>query len=823
MLLLFSHYRKYWITFWEERFVYRKETKTIGDLQEWSDKDIDLIVPKIESEKHYSEEVINKYISFFRYQYKTNAHLEECMEPEEIKQEHSEHFFNYVKDVMLEVIKWEETIENDKRGSHFSFGLKENTPILMDAISDRLEIFLNQKKETVEANVFCENDVHSFCREYLKEFQEEALESLFRVIDSFMKVRLHILNKTALLYDEIQSFALNELKPLWNENDGNFDWLAHNYDGKLSNEFLFWRMGNVSKYLNMFVEDIDYVLEHIIQKNNPSHFWELKTKLISFKNKIADNQNLYLKRFNINDFLTTYGNTFSNALEVSEELLPDLQTKLPWLEMSKDEICSRMAQKTNLLVGEISEELGQIWIEENVFNKEHDSFQDYVDDINNGEHGNNAELVEGSLENVWRLLDQVHEQGEISQKILTELTSVTEQLRRNWNNQTQNDKERLIGKTRDALLTNIDIELDQALLDKYNQLIKLTKEVSPTIANHFSSNTVDTDKVQEMLMADAFEIITSPTNTPEEVETASQKLDAISDSIHLFVRIIWNLPRDEVKKLDLKAIPVIQNIEDLPASELAKRQDLLDKLLPIIRKRFPKGDDAYFMEYLDQKDANFTITLADDRIIAFFAKENLNDWMKYLDWFIANPYPPIKGLAEATLKVWLSEQSDLDTEYYAVAKPHIKSLPILVETLDCVAFGQKAYKDHYLQCRHLLSENEWYYGKQMSDAEISEIRHLCETKEHLYDYHPENSPETNMQVCRVEFENMTEGDDITKQNEFIHNLMRELWANNQAVMTRYIPDPASTRTRQIYHCVFEQSLLNENEYQTFKSNIKWAG
>jgi hypothetical protein len=89
-----------------------------------------------------------------------------------------------------------------------------------------------------------------------------------------------------------------------------------------------------------------------------------------------------------------------------------------------------------------------------------------------------------------------------------------------------------------------------------------------------------------------------------------------------------------------------------------KENKILEKLQNIIRAQFPKGDEKIFEKECREKNLQLTVAMAGGEVLSFFTKERKENGVVYLDWYLSNPEPSIKGLGEATLKLGFDSEDE---------------------------------------------------------------------------------------------------------------------------------------------------------------------
>lgn len=357
---------------------------------------------------------------------------------------------------------------------------------------------------------------------------------------------------------------------------------------------------------------------------------------------------------------------------------------------------------------------------------------------------------------------------------------------------------------------NFHAEIDDQLLERSKKIQESVRSVSAMISKSFQGVKVNIspEAVENELFRDLIDIITTSTANQADREAALEKLNELNANVLLTGKIISQLPKEEIAKLNLKNIPHIEKLEEIKASDLLEKPDLLEQIKKIIKQQFPEGDDEVFeQECRTNPNLRLTITLANNKILSFFSKEKKSENIEYIDWFLANPNAPIKGLGEATLRLGFDIEEEKNISYYAVAKPHAKSFQIFVENLDFVAFGGSTsdgeYKDHYARCRRFIDEVT--LSKDLSEKEEVDLR---KTIEKICD-EPNAVKKIilrgkSISVCKVVYHGQDHHDDIKKTDAdgwLLNQIEKEYEKGN--ILARFIP-ASQDKNNQVFYAIFEK-------------------
>lgn len=355
------------------------------------------------------------------------------------------------------------------------------------------------------------------------------------------------------------------------------------------------------------------------------------------------------------------------------------------------------------------------------------------------------------------------------------------------------------------------METDESLMMKYNEIQESIKNTAQVISESFQNaeRHLKPEEIAKELFKEAIDIISTSTVTDEDQEKALIKLNSINANVLLTGKIVKQLPREEVAKLDLKKISHIEKLEDVSGSELLNQPEVLSQIKQIIKSQFPDGDDeAFGEECKSSPNIRLTISLANKKVLSFFSKEQRSENIDYVDWFIANPDAPIKGLGEATLRLGFDSGEEGSRSYYAVAKPHAKSFQILIENLGFVGFNGSTedgeYKHHYTRIRRFASDTKFKSKNLTEDNKgllLKTLDYACSEDGVMQDIIFEGKM---MRACRVVYHGQTHHDDI-KKTDPDGWIMEEINKQNKKgyVLTRFIPQ-SSSRGNQAFYAVFEK-------------------
>ncbi len=363
-------------------------------------------------------------------------------------------------------------------------------------------------------------------------------------------------------------------------------------------------------------------------------------------------------------------------------------------------------------------------------------------------------------------------------------------------------------------------EVANRLFAHYAEMVDGAEDVAEAIIQAVpNQEKINKKSIINSLLFESKELL-SQANTSLKNKELKEKLVAdlekVNTKVLLLNKVIKQLPREDIAKLNLRDIEEIDRREDMPASELLKDQKTLEQIKDIIKVQFPEGDDIVFEEECrNDKDLRLTITMANNEVVSFFAKKRVSDNVDYIDWFISNPDAPVKGLGEATLRLGFSEDDKVSN--YAVAKPHVKSFSVLVEKLGFVSFAGSTvdgeYTDHYSRVRKLTSDQN-LETKKISETSLdsltSSIKTICleENKIESYLYKGKK-----LDVCKVAFHEQTHKDDIleTDKDGWIMAEIKRQHAKGN-VLTRYISE-SNKKDNQTFFAIFEEDNASKEDME----------
>jgi hypothetical protein len=360
-------------------------------------------------------------------------------------------------------------------------------------------------------------------------------------------------------------------------------------------------------------------------------------------------------------------------------------------------------------------------------------------------------------------------------------------------------------------LGDFHVYTDKLLMSKFKEIQESITITSELISECFKDveRYIKPEEITNELFKEAISIISTPTATDVDQEKALLKLSNINANVLLTGKIVGQLPREEVARLDLKKISHIEKMEDIDGAEILNQPEILNQIKQIIKSQFPGGDDEAFEEECrSNPDFKLTITMANDKVLSFFSKEQRSKNIDYFDWFIANPEAPIKGLGESTLKLAFENESEQNRYCYVVAKPHVKSFRILVENWGFVSFNgsteNNEYKHHYARLRRFPSDKE-YKSKNLAGNKkelfLKTLNQTCLKEGVIQDMLFDGR---KMRACKVVYHGQTHLDDIKKTD---HDgwLMEEIDKQNKNgfILSRFIPLNDS-KTNQSFYAVFEK-------------------
>jgi hypothetical protein len=217
-------------------------------------------------------------------------------------------------------------------------------------------------------------------------------------------------------------------------------------------------------------------------------------------------------------------------------------------------------------------------------------------------------------------------------------------------------------------------------------------------------------------------------------------------------------------------------------------------------------------EALQNEKLHFTVTLAGGEVLSFFSKEKYSDNIEYIDWFISNPDSAIKGLGEATLKMGFDNEQEANQPYYAVAKPQVKSFPMLIEKFGFVSFAGSTldgeHKHHYARLRRFSTDKDYVTKKPENSELLSEaVFSNCQETKKIMSLIMEGK---KIWAAKVECSVLGYNDDIKKTDPDGWILAEiEKQAGNNYVLTRFIP-ANNEKDNRTFYAVFEEEIKNEN-------------
>lgn len=381
-----------------------------------------------------------------------------------------------------------------------------------------------------------------------------------------------------------------------------------------------------------------------------------------------------------------------------------------------------------------------------------------------------------------------------------------------------------------------DPKITWTVLRKYNQIINLAESNKVKMHDIFKNNKdmddKDVDLIINSLIKKAEDILIKYTEklTSEQIindDEILSELEKIDSKILLLDQVVRQLPREEVAELNLREISEIEKVRDMPAVELLNNTKLLNKILKIISQQFPAGDtEAFLDECRNNKNLTFTISMAGGEPLCFFSKEKKSDNINYIDWFIANPGAPIKGLGEATIKLEFTGWQNSDEAYYAVTKPHAKSFEIFVERLGFVSFGGSTeddeYKHHYARCRKLPADKKLASKNLPSEGNNALKNILNSSCQNPNMIQPIVFEGASLKACLVEYHGQTSQDDIKKTDPdgwLLNEIERQY--EKGFILSRYIP-LNSEDGNQSYYAIFEKNPASKDEEEKIWGVINHA-
>ncbi len=362
----------------------------------------------------------------------------------------------------------------------------------------------------------------------------------------------------------------------------------------------------------------------------------------------------------------------------------------------------------------------------------------------------------------------------------------------------------------------------EMLFGKYSEMVSAVDNLRAYLLTNFEREELDEEAIRgtiRMLLKRGADLISGfsqkigkSDDAREDVLEALDTLKDINVNVLTFGSVMKQLPRDVVSNLHLEEMPIIEKVQDITGEELAEQPELLAPVLEIIRKQFPTGDDEVFVEEIKgNKDIRVTISLLEGEVLSFFAKKKIGEGVDYVDWFISNPDTSIKGLGEATVKLGFRNDIEKGKAYYAVAKPHVRSFPISIESLGFTAFGGSTddgeYKHHYVRMSR-LPEDSNFAAKEMNTEKKEELKiaiaavcHEPNDMQHVL------VGGAAFEVCKVIFgDEISHNDDVTKDDPdgwIMAEIERQFGSGK--VLTSFIAE-SSARMNKTYYAVFENDM-----------------
>lgn len=364
-----------------------------------------------------------------------------------------------------------------------------------------------------------------------------------------------------------------------------------------------------------------------------------------------------------------------------------------------------------------------------------------------------------------------------------------------------------------------DHKTADAIFAKYVEIVDAVEQAETYITRQFNNHAaISAQDISEKLLIDAKNLLVAYANKNETTnkEEIMRALDKINGRVALTAEIIKALPRESVAHLDLTKLKDVEQHIDLRATDLRAMPELLIKMEAIVNDKFPAGDTQSFKnDCLGARNNGVTVTLANGEILSFFMKKKVSEHLSELDWFSANPDAPIKGIGEATALLGFNHARDKNESYYAVAKPHVKSLSTLIELQGFVGYDgitkDGEYKHHYLRARRLAQEQPYsikQLTREKNDVLLRKLQRKCEEENKVYNFEYQN---LKYNIAKVSFPKLTNRDDITDKDEqgWIYREMKKQ-AEKGKVLVRYIP-ALDTKDNTTYYAIFapDQSAPEE--------------
>lgn len=358
----------------------------------------------------------------------------------------------------------------------------------------------------------------------------------------------------------------------------------------------------------------------------------------------------------------------------------------------------------------------------------------------------------------------------------------------------------------------LDQKTANAIFLKYGEIVDKAQNVEGYLKEQFGEEHISqaTQVAENLLRRGKALLVVFADDENIDSDIILGKLDEIDTDILLVKESIKSLPKKDVANLDLSKIKGIEKIKNKPVSDIYENQKLVEKIKTIIDSQFPEGDgDVFIGECKNNEKLKITISLAGQEVLSFFTTEKVSENIQYVDWFIANPDAPIKGLGEATIRLLFKEQDNKKDGFYAVAKPHAKSFLILVENLGFVSFKGSTedgeYKHHYARIRKIEGDRE-FTSKNIPQEENGsfreELKRKCDRDNEISEMSFRNS---DFRVCKISYNEMNHKKDIKKEDpegwilQEIENQYREGY-----VLTRFIPENINSAQNKTFYVVFEK-------------------
>jgi hypothetical protein len=384
-----------------------------------------------------------------------------------------------------------------------------------------------------------------------------------------------------------------------------------------------------------------------------------------------------------------------------------------------------------------------------------------------------------------------------------------------------------------ALSGNLDPEIEDLLKDNYYEIKYASNELREFILkNNVRDAFRFSGKIQADILMESLKVLTTNYDTSLDRETIIDKINGIRANAVMLGKTLNSLPRETVADLDLRTMPIVGRLEDVPAKELVlKNPTLVHKLYSLTKKEFPGLSADELISDIHSKDLTLTISLINNQPICFFGKEKKAENIFYLDWFIANSDLDIKGLGEATIRLAFDDEHEKTATHYAVAKPNVKSFELVIEKFGFTAHDG-AFEDddhhHYAQVRRLPND-ENFASKKLSAQEQTDFIQLLRQRLHndyhdfsklngqRADNHPDYQPRsrevhfknTNMLACLVsypkKYDHHTDIDPASEEGWFYRELKNQTTLGY--VLTRYIKVTDNPQLNSHY-AIFEKDKID---------------